>query len=68
MKKTKSAVKYGMETLKLSPDELFKLIESSQGYDGSDYARWLAGKIISVAEEDGVQFSQLLVKKFNIIN
>lgn len=68
MKKTKSAVKYGMETLKLSPDELFKLIESSQGYDGEDYSRWLAGKIIAVAEEDGVQFSQLLVKKFNIIN
>lgn len=68
MKKAKSAVKYGMETLKLSPDELFKLIESSQGYDGEDYSRWLAGKIIAVAEEDGVQFSQLLVKKFNIIN
>lgn len=68
MKKAKAAVKYGMETLKLSPDELFKLIESSQGYDGEDYARWLAGKIIAVAEEDGVQFSQLLVKKFNIIN
>lgn len=68
MKKTKSAVKYGMETLKLSPDELFKIIESSQGYDGGDYARWLAGKIIEVAEADGVQFSQLLVKKFNIIN
>lgn len=68
MKKTKSAVKYGIETLKLSPDELFKLIESSQGYDGEDYSRWLAGKIIEIAEEDGVQFSQLLVKKFNIIN
>lgn len=68
MKKAKSAVKYGMETLKLSPDELFKLIESSQGYDGEDYSRWLAGKIIEVAEADGVQFSQLLVKKFNIIN
>lgn len=68
MKKTKSAVKYGMEVLKLSPDELFKLIESSQGYDGEDYPRWLAGKIIEVAEADGVQFSQLLVKKFNIIN
>lgn len=68
MKKAKSAVKYGMEILKLSPDELFKLIESSQGYDGEDYPRWLAGKIIEVAEEDGVQFSQLLVKKFNIIN
>lgn len=68
MKKTKSAVRYGIERLKLSPDELFKLIESSQGYDGEDYSRWLAGKIIEVAEEDGVQFSQLLVKKFNIIN
>jgi len=68
MKKAKAAIKYGMETLKLSPDELFKIIESSQGYDGGDYARWLAGKIIEVAEADGVQFSQLLVKKFNIIN
>lgn len=68
MKKAKSAIKYGMETLKLSPDELFKLIESSKGYSGEDYSRWLAGKIIEVAEADGVQFSQLLVKKFNIIN
>lgn len=68
MKKAKSAIKYGMETLKLSPDELFKLIESSKGYDGEDYSRWLAGKIIEVAEADGVQFSQLLVKKFNIVN
>ncbi len=68
MKKAKAAIKYGMETLKLSPDELFKIIESSQGYDGGDYSRWLAGKIIEVAEADGVQFSQLLVKKFNIIN
>lgn len=68
MKKTKSAVRYGIERLKLSPDELFKIIESSQGYDGDDYARWLAGKIIEVAEADGVQFSQLLVNKFNIIN
>lgn len=68
MQKTKSAVRYGMETLKLSPDELFKLIESSKGYDGEDYNRWLASKIIELAEADGVQFSQLLVKKFNIIN
>lgn len=68
MKKTKSAVKYGIETLKVSPDELFKLIESSQGYNGSDYSRWLAGKIIDIADKDGIQFSQLLVKKFNIIN
>lgn len=68
MKKAKSAVKYGMEVLKLSPDELFKLIESSRGYTGDDYNRWLASKIIEVAEEDGIQFSQLLVKKFNIIN
>ena len=68
MKKTKSAVKYGIEVLKLTPDELFKLIESSQNYDGSDYSRWLADKIIKVAEKEGILFSQLLVKKFNIIN
>lgn len=68
MKKTVSAVKYGMRVLKLTPDELFKLIESSNGYSGDDYARWLASKIIEVSEADGVQFSQLLVKKFNIIN
>lgn len=68
MRKAKAAVRYGMETLKLSPDELFKLIESSRGYQGDDYPRWLAGRIIEVAEKDGVQYSQLLVKKFNIIN
>ena len=68
MRKAKSAVMYGMETLRVSPDELFKLIESSQGYDGDDYNRWLAGRIIEVAEKDGVQFSQLLAKKFVIVN
>lgn len=68
MKKTKAAVRYGMEVLKLSPDDLFKLLESSQGYEGDNYQRWLASKIIEIAEEDGVQFSQLLVKKFNIVN
>lgn len=68
MRKTKSAIKYGMETLKLSSDELFKLIESSKDYVGSDYKRWLARKIIELAEKDGIGYSQLLVKKFNIIN
>lgn len=68
MKKTKDAIKYGIEQLKLSPDELFRLFESSQGYSGDDYACWLAGKIIEIAENDGLGYSQLLVKKFDLIN
>lgn len=67
MKNTKDAIKYGIETLNVSPDEMFNLIESSKGYDGEDYNRWLANEIIKIAEKDGVGFSQLLVKKFNII-
>lgn len=67
MKKVYEAVKYGIETLKISPDDFFKCIESSEGYDGDDYKRWLSSKIIDIASEDGVGFSQLLVKKFNII-
>lgn len=57
-----------METLGVSSDKLFHLIETSRGYDGDDYERWLSGKIIEIAEADGVGFSQLLVKKFNILS
>lgn len=66
MKNTVEAVKYGMETLKVSPNEMFSLIESSQGYSGDDYNRWLANEIIKIAEKDGIGFSQLLVKKLAI--
>ena len=33
MKKTVSAVKYGLETLGVTPDKLFSLIESSKGFE-----------------------------------
>lgn len=68
MKKAISAVRYGIETLKVSPDEMFNLISASRGYNGDVYERWLAARIIEVAENDGVGFSQLLVKKFNILS
>lgn len=68
MKNTVEAVKYGIATLKVSPNEMFSLIESSQGYAGDDYNRWLANEIIKIAEKDGVGFSQLLVKRFAIIS
>lgn len=68
MKNTKDAIKYGIETLKVSPDEMFSLIESSRDYEGDDYKRWLASQIIKIAEKDGVGYSQLLVKRFNIIS
>lgn len=67
MKNTKEAVRYGIETLGVSPDEMFSLIETSKGYEGDDYKRWLANEIVKIAEKDGVGYSQLLVKKFNII-
>ena len=66
MKSTVEAVRYGIETLKVSPNEMFSLIESSQGYTGDDYKRWLANEIIKIAVKDGVGFSQLLVKKLAI--
>lgn len=68
MKRTIEAVKYGIETLGISPNALFDLIKSSNGYDGDDYNRWLANEIIKIAEKDGVGYSQLLVKKFSIIS
>lgn len=68
MRKTVGAVQYGIETLGISPDALFNLISSSKGYDGDVYERWLAARIIDVAEAEGVGFSQLLVKKFNILS
>lgn len=68
MKNTIEAIKYGMDVLKVSPNKMFSLLESSQGYTGDDYGRWLANEIINIAEKDGVGFSQLLVKKFAIIS
>ena len=67
MKNTKDAIRYGIETLNVTPKELFSLIESSKGYDGDDYKRWLAARIIDIAEKDDVGFTQLLAKWFNII-
>ena len=61
------AIKYGLETLNVTPKEMFSLIESSNGYDGDDYKRWLANEIIKIAEKDEVLYSQLLAKWFNII-
>ena len=60
------AVRYGVETLGISPDEMFSLIKSSEGYEGSDYRRWLAAKIIELCESMGTGYTQLLVKKFAI--
>lgn len=60
------AVRYGVETLGVSPDEMFSLIKSSEGYEGGDYRRWLASKIIELCESLGVGYTQLLVKKFAI--
>ena len=68
MQKTKEAIKYGLETMGVTPKEMFSLIESSNGYEGEDYNRWLTGQIIKIAEKDGVGYSQLLAKWFNIIS
>ena len=46
MRNTKDAIKYGIETLKVLPEKMFNLIESSRDYDGDDYDRWLANEII----------------------
>lgn len=67
MKKTVQAVKYALDTLHISPDSLFKLIETSQGYEGEDYNRWLAEKIIRTADSEGIPFTELLVKKLKIL-
>ena len=67
MKNTIDAIKYGLETLNVTPKEMFSLIESSNGYDGDDYKRWLVNEIIKIAEKDGILYSQLLAKWFNIL-
>lgn len=67
MKNTKDAVKYAIETLGVTPEEFFSLVESSRDYEGEDYKRWLTNEVIKLAEKDGVGYSQLLVKKFSII-
>lgn len=67
MKHIKDIIRYGVETLHVTPEQLFSLIESSNGYDGEDYKRWLANQIIRLAEKEGMGYSQLLVKKFSII-
>ena len=67
MKNTIDAIKYGLETLNITTKEMFNLIESSKGYDGDDYKRWLANEIIKLAEKDDIGYSQLLAKWFNLI-
>lgn len=67
MKNTIDAIKYGLETLNVTTKEMFNLIESSKGYDGDDYKRWLANEIIKLAEKDDIGYSQLLAKWFNLI-
>lgn len=67
MQNTIDAVKYGIDTLKVSPKEFFSLLEVSNNYSGTDYKKWLSNEIIKLAEKDGVGYSQLLVKKFSII-
>ena len=67
MKNTIDAIKYGLETLNVTTKEMFNLVESSKGYDGDDYKRWLANEIIKIAEKDDIGYSQLLAKWFNLI-
>lgn len=67
MKNTIDAIKYGLETLNVTTKEMFNLIESSKGYEGDDYKRWLANEIIKLAEKDDIGYSQLLAKWFNLI-
>ena len=64
MKNTLDAIKYGLENLDVSPKELFKLIESSKGYDGADYKRWLANEIIKLAEKDGIDLIQNIIEEY----
>lgn len=67
MQKVRDAVRYGIETLSISPERMFSLLETSKDYDGDDYPRWLASQIIKTVEAHGVGYSQLLIKRFDII-
>ena len=67
MRVTKDALKYGLSVMNITPKEFLSLIESSNGYTGDDNNRWLTAQIIKIAEKDGVGYSQLLAKWFNII-
>lgn len=68
MKKTVQAVKYALSALKVSPTYLFQLLESSKDYEGDNYERWLANEIIKIADSEGIPFTELLVKKLNILS
>jgi len=67
MSKTLDAIRYCLDTLSVTPKELFSLIESSNGYNGEEYSRWLANEVIKIAESEDILYSQLLAKWFNII-
>lgn len=67
MKYTKAAIRFGLKNLSVTPNRLKALIESSNEYDGEDYDRWLANQIIKIADKDGVPYTQLLAKWFNIM-
>ena len=61
MKKVEEAIKYALETLKSNPDDLFDLFSTSRDYEGDDYKRWLAKKIIDLAEKEGVAIKRVVM-------
>lgn len=62
MKPVCQAIKFGLDVLDISSDKLKSIVEESNGYTGESNDRWIAAKIIEVAEKNGVLFTQLLAK------
>lgn len=54
------AVGYVLQATKQTPSRLLKTLETSEGYSGKDYNRWLAAQLITLAEEAEITFTQLL--------
>lgn len=54
------AVGYVLQATKQTPSRLLKNLETSEGYSGKDYNRWLAAQLIVLAKEAEITFTQLL--------
>lgn len=67
MKQTKEAIRYCLETLDISPNELFKLFDVAQYSSEEAYDIWLAKEVLKIAESEDVGLSKLMIKKFIIL-
>ena len=67
MGKLVDSFNYGVDTLNLTREEFFEVLENVEGYTGTEYKYWLASKVLDFAKSEGVTLQQLIAKKSEIL-